>query len=444
MWQIINDFTGNILLVTGMFLFTKIILNKRINIEMYKFLIYILFSVLLYTIIMIYFDGAIKTVSMILILFMLNKTIFKETFGKTIFITVLYAILSVILDIFVLFFATEILNLSKNFCYNVFAGSIIGNLIIQVLIIAITFLIRKVLRKILKTEISNNNKIIILSFATFICIAIFFYMFAKEFRIDGNSIPYLVAIIVFSIILFSLIKQTIDNYKLTNEYDKLLEFMTTYENEIENQRILRHEVKNEFRTIRAKICDKQANKEIIEYIDEIVKDKYEVNKEKYAKFGYLPPNGIKGLCYFKTQEAEKRNVNVAVNISKKVKNSIIYNLNTKQQRDFGRILGVILDNAIEASAESEKKQLGIEAYISPNLEFKLIVSNTFNNEIEESKIGKERFSTKGKNRGHGLLLVKQLVNKNDIFEVKREIQENLYIQVITIKNKIVEETQNFQ
>ena len=268
---------------------------------------------------------------------------------------------------------------------------------------------------------------------TFICISIFFYIFAKEFRIDGNSVPYLLAIIIFSIILFSLIKQTIDNYKLTNEYDKLLEFMTTYENEIENQRILRHEVKNEFRTIRAKICDKQENKEIIEYIDEIVKDKYEVNKEKYAKFGYLPPNGIKGLFYFKTQEAEKRNINVAINISKKVKDSIIYNLTVKQQRDFGRIIGVFLDNAIEASLESEKKQLGIEAYINLESEFKLIISNTFNNKIEELKIGKEKFSTKGKNRGHGLLLVKQLVEKNNIFEIKTNIQEELYIQIITVK-----------
>ena len=34
--------------------------------------------------------------------------------------------------------------------------------------------------------------------------------------------------------------------KIKEEYDKLLEFMTTSENEIEKQRILRHETKNEF------------------------------------------------------------------------------------------------------------------------------------------------------------------------------------------------------
>ena len=135
-------------------------------------------------------------------------------------------------------------------------------------------------------------------------------------------------------ILLSLIKQTIENNELVNKYDKLLEFMKSYEIEIENQRILRHEVKNEFRTIRAKICDNQENKEIIEYIDEIVNDKYEVNQEKYAKFGYLPANGIKGLCYFKTQEAEEKGVSLSLSISKRIiSNNSIFETKTDIQEN---------------------------------------------------------------------------------------------------------------
>ena len=161
-----------------------------------------------------------------------------------------------------------------------------------------------------------------------------------------------------------------------------------------------------------------------------------MNNEKYAKFGYLPPNGIKGLCYFKTQEAENKGITVSLNISKRIKESSIYKLNIKQQRDFGRILGVFLDNAIEASLESKEKKLGLEAYTNSKQEFKLIITNTHNNEIDEDKIGKEVFSTKGKNRGHGLLLVKQLVGNNNIFEINTDIQNELYIQTITVKEII--------
>ena len=433
MWQVINNFIGNILHVIGMFWFSKIVFDKKIKISKKRFAIDLIVGTLLYTIIMVYFDGTTKTSLMMLTLFMFNKDVFKEKIKKTIFITVLYTLTLLGLDLFVLFFVVDILGMSKEFCYNVFAGSIIGNIIVQVLTVATAFILREILRKVFKTEISNSNKIIIFSIATFVCIALFFYMFAKEFKIDGNSIPYLLAIIVFASILFSLIKQTLDNQRLSNEYDKLLEFMTTYENEIENQRILRHEIKNEFRTIRAKICDKQANKEIIEYIDEIVNDKYEIDKEKYAKFGYLPANGIKGLCYFKVQEAENKGINVSINISKRIKESSLYKLNVKQQRDFGRILGVILDNAIEASEESEKKQIGIEAYTNLEKEFKMIITNTYKNKIDKNKIGKESFSTKGKNRGHGLLLVKHLTKKSEKFEVKTNIQDDIYSQTIIVK-----------
>ncbi|MCI6265626.1 MAG: ATP-binding protein, partial [Erysipelotrichaceae bacterium] len=80
-----------------------------------------------------------------------------------------------------------------------------------------------------------------------------------------------------------------------------------------------------------------------------------------------------------------------------------------------------------------EKQIGIEAYIDLEKEFKMIISNTYNNQIDKNKIGKETFSTKGKTRGNGLLLVKHLVNNNKVFEIKTEIQENLYIQTIRIK-----------
>ena len=202
---------------------------------------------------------------------------------------------------------------------------------------------------------------------------------------------------------------------------------------MEKQRILRHETKNEFLTIRAKICDNQKSKEVVEYIDEILKEKITVNQEEYAKFGYLPPNGIKGLCYFKVQEAEEMGINVSLNISKRIKQSTIYELNTKQQRDFGRILGVLLDNAIEASNLSKEKQLGIETYNTLKNEFKIIISNTYSNKIDNSKIGIERFSTKGKNRGHGLLLVKHIINKTQLFELNTKIENNIYTQTVIIK-----------
>ena len=111
-------------------------------------------------------------------------------------------------------------------------------------------------------------------------------------------------------------------------------------------------------------------------------------------------------------------------------------IDTKQQKSFGRIIGVILDNAIEASINSSDKQLGIEAYTNSEKEFKMIISNSYTNEVDSNKIGIKRFSTKGKNRGHGLLLVKHIINDNRIFNLKTNIQDDIYTQIISIKNSI--------
>ena len=388
MWQIISEiliyYICAIISVVGVYLFGKTVLDKKINISNKKFFVVLQLVYIAHIIIYLKLTGLSKTIIMYVVDVMLYKHIFKISNKKSILLMFMYTIMLIFADLLSLFFLTSVLGINKTYYYEKIAGSIFGNVVVCAILIAITYLLKKLLQKIINNKVDNNTKVVTLSFMTLISILLFFYTMIKEFRISDNIVMYLIAIFVMIIVLFNLIKQTIQNNKLLQEYDNLLEIMVTFENEIEKQRVLRHETKNEFRTIRAKICDKQENKEIIEYIDEIVNDKYEVNKEKYAKFGYLPANGIKGLCYFKMQEAEDKGINISINISKKVKASTVYNLTVKEQRDFGRILGVFLDNAIEASAESERKQLGIEAYANNDKEFKLIISNTYNNEIDKT------------------------------------------------------------
>lgn len=433
MYHIINIFISAIITVIGMFYFAKIVLNENIKITKKEFIGLSLIATVLYTIATIYLTNTSKSLVFCFITIIFYKYIFQLNNYKSIFISFIYAIMVMIADLLVLFFVTKVVGIDKIFCYEKIAGGILTTCIVYVIISIIAYVFRKQLNKIVNSKIDNSKKLIFLSFLTLICIISFFYTLSKDFRVDKNIITYLIAMIVMITMLASLIKQIIFNNKLIDEYDNLLSLMMTFEKEIENQRILRHEIKNEFRTIRAKINEKQDNEEVIKYIDEIVQDKYVISKEKYAKFGYLPPNGIKGLCYFKMQDAENKGIDADINISKKVENSTIFELDTKEERDLGRILGVYLDNAIEASIQSKKKEMGLEVYANSNKEAKVIISNTYNNNIDKNKIGRESFSTKGKFRGHGLLLVKQLINKNKRFVTKTEMKDNIYIQTIEIK-----------
>ena len=231
MWQIISTWLGIFIMGICEIVFAKIILQENIKVTKFNIITVLLISSILYTLNNLYIYGTIKTLIVCIIHVLVFKYIFKINWPKAILLTIMYAIVIIIPDLIELFAVTEILGLSRDFLYNNYAGSVLGNITICLLFIMITYALRKLLRKIINTRISSNKKIILLSILTLICVGLFFYTLIKEFRFSDNIVIYLVSMLVLTSVLFSLVKQTIDNYKLTNEYDKLLEFMTTYENE---------------------------------------------------------------------------------------------------------------------------------------------------------------------------------------------------------------------
>lgn len=421
------------LLILTLYIFGRIIIvnrrHKNIMIDVLILLGFILLNILVFK----YTTGTIKTIITCLLYSSLFFSIFKIKLSKSIFTSIVYIILLVIPDLLTLGGAIYIFDVSKEFCYESLSGSIISNFSVLGIMIILTVSIRKPLKKLINYNLSTNKKIIVMSSITLVMLAIFFYNLIKTFEFNNNIITYLVIIVMLICILLYLFKQKIENEKISKKYDELLDVMKSYESDIEEQRTLRHETKNEFATIKCKLQDKENNKTIIEYIDSVIGEKEKAGSTKYSKFKYLPSNGLKGFFYYKFIEAEKKGINVSINISKQIENSFLKDIETKDFKDLARIIGVYLDNAIEASSTSEDKKLGIEKYLIKE-KIEIIITNTFNNEINLDKIGKESFSTKGKHRGHGLLLVNKILSENNKFEAKNEIRGNIYIQSLKIKD----------
>lgn len=398
-----------------------------------KNIILVLIFAIFHTIINLYLERSIKTIAICLLYSVYLYIVFDRNMFKSLFSSVLYIIIAIIPDLLTLGFATKILGVSKEYYYLVFAGGILGNFIVSVLMIALICLLRKPLKTIVNYKLSNNVKIVTVSALTLITIAIFFYNLISNFRHTNNIYTYLLVIITLIIILVTLLKQKIDNENMFKKYDDLLTVMKNYESDIEEQRTINHETKNELLTIRSKLSDDK-NKDLCRYVDSIIGDKKSVKSAKFSKFKYLPSNGLKGFFYYKFIEAEQREIKVSLNISKQVENSCLGDMKTKDFKDLTRIIGVYLDNAIEAASTSKDKKLGIEIYEVKGV-VQIIISNTYDNVIEEDKMGNERYSTKGKNRGHGLLLVKRILNENNRITSETKITDNLYIQTIKINEK---------
>lgn len=406
--------------------------KSKKNIKLKNILILILFAIL-HTIINLYLDSSIKTLAICLLYTMYFYIIFDKKVYKSIFSSVLYIILAIIPDLLTLTIITKILNMSKEYCHNYIAGSVLGNIIIGIMLILMVLLLRKPLKTVVNYKLSNNVKIVTVSALTLITIAIFFYNLISNFRHDNDIYTYLLVIITLIVILITLLRQRIDNENMFKKYDDLLTIMKNYESDIEEQRTINHESKNELLTIRSKLSEEN-DKELCSYIDSIIGDKKSVKSAKFSKFKYLPSNGLKGFFYYKFIEAEKRGIKVSLNISKLVENSYLGDMKTKDFKDLTRIIGVYLDNAIEAASTSKDKKLGIEIYEVKGI-IQIIISNTYDNAIEKDKVGNERYSTKGKNRGHGLLLVKRILNENNRITSETKITDSLYIQTIKINEK---------
>lgn len=417
-------------MIITVYYFGQIILNNEFKIKkLLKTCLIFLIAIILHTIIYLYTDGIIKTLLLCILYSLFLSLIFKTSYWKSSLMSIIYTLIMIIPDLVVTLTLTIIFGKQK--FYLIFAGSIFSNFCVCVLMIIFTYLLKKPLKVLMNYKLSENKKIVIISVLATIFTAIFFYKFATGYKMNQDVLIYLVSMFAFIIILFTLFRQRIDNENVSKKYDELLDVMKNYESDIEDQRTLRHETKNEFATNKCKLQDKEDNKTIIEYIDSVIGDKGKASSTNYSKFKYLPSNGLKGFFYYKCTEAEKKGISVSVNISKQIENSFLKDIETKDFKDLARIIGVYLDNAIEASSTSEGKKLGIEMYLIKE-KIETIITNTFNNEINLDKIGKESFSTKGKHRGHGLLLVKKILSENNRFEAKKEIRGNIYIQSLKI------------
>ena len=435
MSQVIEAIIENFLYNLCVYTFGKIVINRKNSISKIQFIHLIILATIVDVLIFLNLSSVPKTLLMLLIDIIIYKRVFCLKNSKAIFMAILYTFILILSEVLV-FISIKVFKIDNSYLYNNLAESILINVIIFGILLVITMIFKYYLRQMLNNKIKSTTKIIIYSLSTLACIVLIFYKVFSDIKLNLDFFVYVFSMVIFTTILFSLIRETISNAILSEKYENVLDYMSGYEHEVENQRIVRHEAKNELIIIKSKICDGESSKELMDYIDEILDEKVEFKEEKYAKFGYLPPNGIKGLLYFKAQQGQNEGLNISLNVSSRVENSNIYNLNSKEEKCLGKILGVFLDNAVEASLKSKAKEFGIEVYLNSDSECEIIIGNSFDEDIDVTKIGKERFSTKGKTRGHGLLLVNLLLEMNKkAFNVKTDIGQGIYVQTITIKKR---------
>ena len=140
------------------------------------------------------------------------------------------------------------------------------------------------------------------------------------------------------------------------------------------------------------------------------------------KFGFIQSKScikyieVKGVIASKLIEAQEKGIEIKVYIP----NVIEYiNFNSL---DLCRILGIVLDNCIEASLESENPLITLSIIDEKDLT-SIIILNTYKSNIKNtSELFKNGYSSKGEGRGIGLSNLKEILSNynNAYFTIKAE------------------------
>ena len=135
---------------------------------------------------------------------------------------------------------------------------------------------------------------------------------------------------------------------------------------------------------------------------------------------------IKSIFYSKLLLAINKNIEVTVDIPEEIDNPGIDSV------DLTRILGVYLDNAIEAALETDRPVLNIHSGTVGN-EIVFIISNSFiDHGLSVSQMYKKGVSTKGDDHGLGLHNVSVILGKYDNVFTETAIENGTFVQKLRI------------
>lgn len=318
--------------------------------------------------------------------------------------------------------STEIVN--NNF-YNLLANVLIS--ILSIIIVNIGF-IKKLIYKFINI-FDRNRKL--LNYLYIFIVMLYLIVLKNGFELILKSNYYINILFMLSIIIVIVIvlRNESKYEQLKEENKQMLNYVTKYEKIITAQGKTNHEFKNQLMVIRG--YAQMHSDKIIEYIDEIVEDSNKAGSSYLiSQLNNFPDGGIKGLLYYKLSIMEDENINYTINVEKGVKTKL-KTLSTNNYKNITKILGVLLDNAIDASKKSKHKKINISV-IKENKNIVFKIYNTYKGKIDIEKVG-TGYTSKGKGHGYGLRLVKDIINENKVFDISHDLEDNYLVSSLYIK-----------
>lgn len=276
-----------------------------------------------------------------------------------------------------------------------------------------------------KTVITVLSILALCIFPQFIIYVINKYNYPTYFLIL-NSIQ----MIIVCIVIFSSFKNSMEKEKAKSDLMTITLHNKTMTGMVDGVRKLKHDYNNIMQALNGYMSTKQYDK-LQAHINSVIGECSDINNLSVINpkiFNDPAIYGIVGAKYFTAIEKDiKFELDISTNIA---------NINFSMP-DLSRILGIILDNAMEATTKLEKGR-----YIKLEMRFDnkkcadiIRVYNTYDTSINinTKDVFKKGYSSKEVKSGIGLWEVKKLIDKSGNSQIYASIEKNQFIQNIIIE-----------
>ena len=262
---------------------------------------------------------------------------------------------------------------------------------------------------------SKNNILRIIVINSFLAIFSVWVYWNNNFDNKLFGLIYFILILLLILIVNVLIIFYIDKsnrqLKIIESYNKYNPFIDELIKEIRRKQ---HEYENRLQAF-------SALPEVCATYDELVENINKHTSEWNQQLNSINANILKlkykilaALIYSKMKIAEKKDIKFTCNID---------NINVEypmKEYELIDVIGILIDNAIEAVESYEKSKKIIILFFETDTEKHIVVKNTYNKIKEEhfNKFFTKSFSTKGSQRGFGLYNLNKILSKNNNVEIK--------------------------
>ena len=367
-----------------------------------------------------------------LMMFLLTYLIFKINFLKSLLAIITSTLTFALISTLILNPYLNLLNINYEQSETIPIYRLCYLAVTYLIFIAIIYILKiKNLKINILEDIDKKNKIIIfinliLGFITLSVQLIITIYYTDKLPIIITFLSFISLLAYFSISIYSLtriMKLTLTTRKLESaeEYNNTLRILH------DNVRAFKHDFDNIVTTIGGFIRTNDMEG-LKKYYLQLEDDCQRVNNLYILNPNVVNNDGIYNLLTKKYYEAESKNikVNITFLLDLSKLNMKIY--------EFARMLGILLDNAIEASSECEEKIINLSFRDDTKNSRQLItIENTYNNkDVDTEKIFEKGTTGKTNHTGLGLWEVRRIIKKNTNINLFTNKNDKFFIQQLEI------------